>query len=110
MKTLYLLINYFYHILLDKWTEHGKLPSITTDPNINNSKLKNLVIRIELTRAILMPRFTFSEKLDHPFSHFFIFGNMFSESHGFVAIPVTRCIEDTLSITFYISLVLTVDS
>ena len=26
----------------------------------------------------------FSDKIDHPFSHVFIFGNMFPESHGFV--------------------------
>ena len=32
-----------------------------------------------------------------PFSHVFIFGNMFPESHGFVAMPVTRCIKDKCS-------------
>ena len=52
----------------------------------NLSKLIDFVIRIELTRAILK----LSEKFDHPFSHVFIFGNMFPESHGFVAVPVTR--------------------
>ena len=35
-----------------------------------------------------MPRF--SKKFDHLFSHVFIFGNMFPESHGFVAMPATR--------------------
>ena len=39
----------------------------------------------------------FSEKLDHAFSHVFIFDNMFPESHGFVAMPVTGCIKDTCS-------------
>ena len=34
--------------------------------------------------------FRFSGKLDHPFSHSFKFGNMFPESYGFVAMPVTR--------------------
>ena len=32
----------------------------------------------------------FSEKCDHPFSHDFIFGNMFPENHGFVPVPVKR--------------------
>ena len=33
----------------------------------------------------------FSEKFDHPFSHvLFKFGNIFPESDGFVAVPVTR--------------------
>ena len=36
----------------------------------------------------------FSEKFNYPFSHVFIFGNMFPESHGFVAMPVTSCIKD----------------
>ena len=31
-----------------------------------------------------------AEKFDHPFSHVFIFGNMFHESHGFISVPVTR--------------------
>ena len=39
----------------------------------------------------------FSEKLDDPFSHVFIFGNMFPESCGFVAMPVTSCIKDSSS-------------
>ena len=34
-----------------------------------------------------MPRF--EQKFGHPFSHVFIFGNMFPEIHGFVAVPVT---------------------
>ena len=35
------------------------------------------------------------EKFYHPFSHVFIFGNMIPESHGFVGMPVTRCMKDT---------------
>ena len=31
----------------------------------------------------------FSKKIDNLFSHVFMFGNMVSESHGFVAMPVT---------------------
>ena len=43
---------------------------------------------IELTQAIVSPRLRFSEKNDHPFPHVFIFGNLFPESHSFVAMPV----------------------
>ena len=39
----------------------------------------------------------FCKKFDHPFSHVFIYGNMFLENHGFVAMPVTCCIKDTCS-------------
>ena len=41
---------------------------------VNNCKLIDLVIRIVVTRAILMPRF------DNPFPHVFIFGIVFPES------------------------------
>ena len=34
-------------------------------------------------------------KFNHPFSHVFIFGNMFPESYSFIAMPVTSCIKDT---------------
>ena len=37
----------------------------------------------------------FFEKFDHRFSHVFIFLNVFPESHGFIAMPVTSCINDT---------------
>ena len=54
-------------------------------------------MRIELTRTILFimssnfiaTNLKFAEKFDHPFSHVFIFGNMFRESRGFVAMPLT---------------------
>ena len=39
--------------------------------------------------------FKFSEKFYHPFVQVFIFDNMYIESHGFVAMPVTSCIKDT---------------
>ena len=53
-------------------------------------KLDDLVIGIELAREILMPRLSDSaEKFDHPFSHVFIFRNMFLKSHGFLTVPVT---------------------
>ena len=38
----------------------------------------------------------FLEKINHNFSHVSIFGNMFPESDGFVAMPVTSCIKDTM--------------
>ena len=31
----------------------------------------------------------FAEKFDRSFSHVFIFGNMFRESHDFISVPVT---------------------
>ena len=41
--------------------------------------------------------FNINEKFNHPFLHMVIFVNMFSESHGFVAMPVTSSIKDTYS-------------
>ena len=38
-----------------------------------------------------------SEKFDRRLLYVFLFGNMFPESHGFVAMPVTSCIKDTCS-------------
>ena len=37
----------------------------------------------------------FSEKFDHQFPHVFIFANVCPETHGFVAMPVTRFMKDT---------------
>ena len=42
----------------------------------------------------------FSEKLPSIF-YVFIFGNMFPESHGFVAMPGTSCIKDICSMYPY---------
>ena len=73
---------------------------------MNNCMLIDLVIRIELTLAILMLLYPkFFEKFDHPFSHVFIFRNMFPDSYGFVAMPVTSCIKDTCSDLSHIYLV-----
>ena len=42
--------------ILCKWTMHGKWPSITADQHLTKlSKVVNLVIRMELTRTILIP-------------------------------------------------------
>ena len=54
----------------------------------------DFVIRIELTRTSLTV-LNFFEKFDHPFSHVFMFRNIFPESHGFVAMSVTSRIIDT---------------
>ena len=40
---------------------------------------------------------SFFEEFDHQFSHVFIFGNMFPESHSYIAMPVTSRMEDTCS-------------
>ena len=47
-------------------------------------------MRIELTMVILSPRLSDFLRIDHPFSNVFKFGNMFPESHGFVAVPVKK--------------------
>ena len=45
----------------------------------------------------------FSEKFYYKFSHVFIFGTMFPESYGFVAMQVTSCIKDTFfNLSLYI--------
>ena len=80
--------------------EKRTLSQRTTPPykiNVKNCKFIDLVIRIEVTRNFNATILKFSEKFDHPFSHVFIFGNMFPESHGFIAMPVTSCIKDTCS-------------
>ena len=69
----------------------GKSPSIITDPNTAQNESpdtfgnKNRVNSINFNATALK----FSEKFDHPFSHVFIFSNMFPVIHGFVAMPVT---------------------
>ena len=65
-----------------------------TDPNTvinysNNCKFIGFVIKIEF-KCYRSKVLKFSEKFDHLFPHVFIFGNMFPESHGFDAVPVTR--------------------
>ena len=63
---------------------------------VNNCYLINLMIRIKLTSSSNLNDMIlkFSYKFDHLFSHVFIFGNMFPESHGFLPMPVTSCIKD----------------
>ena len=43
-----------------------------------------------------------TEKFDHPISYALIFENVFLESHGLAAMPVTSCIKDTCSIYPYL--------
>ena len=45
----------------------------------------------------------FPEKLDYLFSHVFIFGNMFSESHGLVTMSVQAISK--IHVQIYISLI-----
>ena len=86
------LIIRINHTLLFKWTEHGKSSSITTDPQ-QRTKLKQITVNRRLgdnnrvnASNFNATIFKFSEKFDHPFSHVFLFGNMFPESRGFVGI------------------------
>ena len=63
---------------------------------VKHCKLIDLVIRIELTRAILMT--WFSNFLRNSTIHFrmslYLVSCFLAESHGFVAVPVTSCIKD----------------
>ena len=76
---------------------NGKSPSVTTDPQ-NITKLKSIE-RFDDRNQVNSSNFNamtlkFPEKFYHLFSHVFVFGNIFLESHGFVAMPVTSCIKD----------------
>ena len=56
----------------------------------NLSQLIDLVMRIEFNSNNFIPTiFRFSGKFDRLFSLVFIFENVFPESHGFVAVPIT---------------------
>ena len=55
---------------------------------------RSAAVLILISRNFNTTILKFSEIFDHPFLHSFIFGNMFPESHGFVAMPVTSCIND----------------
>ena len=48
-------------------------------------------MRIKLTKITLYIATTlkFVKKFDHPFSHVFMFSNMFPESKGFVVMPIS---------------------
>ena len=90
------LMNILRHRLLYKWTEHWRLVQRCQHHNgpptpfmIKICKFldfcdKNRFIWITFNYTI----FKFSKNFDGPFSHVFIFGNMFPESHGFDAPPV----------------------
>ena len=69
--------------------QHHNGPPTQYKINLNHCRSIDLVIRIGITPAILMPRFPNFLNIDHPFSHVFIFCSMFTESHGCVAVPVT---------------------
>ena len=66
---------------------------------VNNCKLIDLVIRIEFTRAILMPQFSNFRR--NSIIHFRMFlclhGNMSHDSNSFFAMPGTSCIKDSCS-------------
>ena len=52
-----------------------------------------IIINVNITTLVNSSNFNatnlkISEKFDHPFSHLFIFGDMFPESHGFDAVPI----------------------
>ena len=71
-----------------------KMSTSKRTPNTaqNSCKLIDLEMRIELINrdqfnATILK---FFEKFYHQFLHVYIFGNMFPESHGFIAVPVTR--------------------
>ena len=100
-STLKRIRSYAYsHRLLYKWIMHGKSPFITPDHQ-HSTKLKQIDIFGDNNRVnssnFNATILKFSEKFDHPFSHVFIFGNLFPESHGFVAMPVTSHIKDICS-------------
>ena len=52
-------------------------------------KINGLATRIELTVNFNATTLKLSEIFDHPFSHLFIFGNIFAQGHGFDAVTVT---------------------
>ena len=85
------------HRLLYTWTVDIKSPSITTDQTLQYEI--NLIwfgaANWVNSNNFIATTLRFSEKFYHPLSPVFIFGNMFPESHGFVAMPVTSCIKDT---------------
>ena len=77
-------------------TENRLRPQRTPIPykiKVNNCKLIDLVIRIEITREILMPRF--SNFLRRSIIHFRMFLYLESlQSLGFVDMPVKSCMKD----------------
>ena len=82
-------------------TTENRLRSIRTPTpykiKVNNCKLIDLAIRRVNSSNFNATILKFSKKFYNPFSHDFMFGNLFPESHGFVAMPVTSSIKDTCS-------------
>ena len=59
--------------------------------------LEFYLMTLNMTYSSLKNVMDQAQKIDGIFSHAFIFGNMFPESHCFVAMPVTSCVKDTCS-------------
>ena len=51
-------------------------------------KIIDLAMGIELTVNFNATTLKLAEKFDHPFSHLFIFRNIFAQGHGFDAVTV----------------------
>ena len=51
-------------------------------------KIIDLATQIELTVNFNATNLKLVEKFDHPFSHLFIFRNIFAQGHGFDAVTV----------------------
>ena len=86
---------------------HPQSPSITDSNTIHNWSKKLQIDRFDDENRVNWSNFDvtilkFFEKFDHPFLHVFIWYTMFPESHGFVAMPVTSCIKDTVQICHYL--------
>ena len=69
---------------------------------VNNCKFIDLVIRSNQVNSnnFNATIFKYSEKFEHPFSHVFMFGNMFAESRGFVTMLVTSRIRVIIMFKF----------
>ena len=72
--------------LYHNWPQHRtKLKQIDRFGDANSVNTSNFIATT----------LRFSGKFEGQFSHLFIFHNMFHESHVFVAMPVTSCVNDT---------------
>ena len=88
-------VDIAYHKLLYKWTAYGPLVSKCQRHNWHQHRTKRKKIHRfgdgnwVNSNNFIATTFWFSEIFNHPFSHVFIFANMFPESFGFVAVPIT---------------------
>ena len=87
-NTIYSMVEWLTGGLIRK-----QVLSMTSSRGTPHKKLKQ-IDRFSHANWVNLSNFNdttlrFGEKLDHPFSHVFIFGNMFRESHGFISVPVT---------------------